>query len=161
MLMRSLLLLAVSGLAAVWTVDNAEAAGPYGFRGYGLPYSVYSTESIPYYWQYSPVYYSMPVPRPYGYSPYGYPPGVLTPEPTPQPEMTVNPYVPQTEEASAPQPRTARQPLRVDNPYVQTSRVRATSATVDSDDLTSLVDSWARLSAETRAKILELAAEAH
>ena len=47
-----------------------------GWCGSSPWYTGYSSEYVPYYAMHPPVYYSYPVPRPYGYSPFAYPPGV-------------------------------------------------------------------------------------
>ena len=71
----------------------------------------------PYFALYPPVYYSQPIPRPYGFSPYAYPPGTMTPEAIRvQPLMVTNPFVPQL--AAAERPTTTTGPLRIRNPYV-------------------------------------------
>jgi len=78
----------------------------------------YSREKLPFYTLHPPVYYSLPVPRSYGYSPFAYPPGVRTPEITVEPEVIQNPTIP-AKPAALPRPaRTAAAPLRLTNPYV-------------------------------------------
>jgi hypothetical protein len=100
MLKRSgLLALALAcGLAA----GNAQAqcGGMYGGLGYGGYWDIgrlYSVlaQNVPYYAAFPPVYYSVPVPRSYGYSPFAYPPGTMTPEvvETVAAQEIVNPYV--------------------------------------------------------------------
>jgi hypothetical protein len=79
---------------------QAQCGGMYGgtgFGGYwdiGRLYQVLS-QNVPYYSAFPPVYYSVPVPRSYGYSPFAYPPGVMTPEvvETVSAQEIVNPYV--------------------------------------------------------------------
>jgi hypothetical protein len=77
-----------------------------------------------------PVYYSYPVPRPYGYSPYAYPPGVMTPEILGEltgPQEIINPHVPPAEKTnptSSKTDKTARAtrasiPQVMINPYVE------------------------------------------
>jgi len=124
----NVLLLAVLSGACGLSAEIAEAGG--GCYGYfGRPFSIYSTESIPYFAEFPPVYYSGPVARPYGYSPYAYPPNVLTPEPEPEPKITINPYVKPKPKAEV--ENTARrkrpQPLRIRNPFV-TDDVQLTQA---------------------------------
>jgi hypothetical protein len=90
-------------------------------------------QNVPYYAAFPPVYYSMPVPRAYGYSPFAYLPDVQTPEATvaAQPLEVPNPYVqpaPQEESESAAgsaaandqttQTRRVAPPLTVLNPFV-------------------------------------------
>jgi hypothetical protein len=100
-LRRSLLLAVVLALAST-SAGNASAqcagGGPfYGGYGYGAwdvgrLYGVLS-RNVPYYAAFPPVYYSVPVPRTYGYSPFAYPPGVMTPEVEfSQPVTINNPY---------------------------------------------------------------------
>jgi hypothetical protein len=92
-----------------------------GLCGYGLyggwwP-GLYIQEEPPYFALYPPVYYSHPVPRPYGFSPFAYPPGAMTPEAIRvQPLMVANPYVPQL--AAVEKPTKTTGPLRIRNPYV-------------------------------------------
>lgn len=114
------------------TTDSAQAQqGLYGGYGYGA-YDVgrlyrVLADNVPYYAAFPPVYYSVPVPRTYGYSPFAYPPGVRTPEiaadampveiinPHFQPTSTSEPEVKadQMTEAS-----NSMQPLVVVNPYL-------------------------------------------
>lgn len=78
---------ALFGLAVAFAVGSAASAsaqfpcyGGGGFGGYG-GYNVYTnSDRPPFYAMFPPVYYSYPVPRPYGYSPFAYPPGTMTPE---------------------------------------------------------------------------------
>jgi hypothetical protein len=103
-LRRSLLLTAVLALASTFA-GNASAqcagGGPfYGGYGYGFGawdvgrlYGILS-RNVPYYAAFPPVYYSVPVPRTYGYSRFAYPPGVMTPEVEfSQPVTINNPYL--------------------------------------------------------------------
>jgi hypothetical protein len=95
--------------------------GGFPFDGQGI----YIREYIPYYALYPPVYYSYPVPRPYGYSPFAYPPGTRTPEICkPEPLTIKNEFVPEETSGSGRQDRLASQPLRVANPYVPGLRDR-------------------------------------
>jgi hypothetical protein len=122
----------VAAVAIVFLASPRAQAQMYG--GYaggwygGLPYSVYSLDSVPYYALHPPVYYSHVVPRPYGYSPYAYPPYVMTPERTPEtPQTMVNPHVPASPASnSEPKPRVAHvEPKTVFNPYVNSEAVDA------------------------------------
>lgn len=120
------------GLAA----SNAQAQcggmyGGFGYGGYwdiGRLYQVLS-QNVPYYSAFPPVYYSVPVPRSYGYSPFAYPPGTMTPEvvETVAAQEIVNPYVEpaslKSEKTEATKDRvtsTTGQPsaLVVSNPFV-------------------------------------------
>lgn len=71
--------------------------GPWGGYWYGPPYTNYQREHIPYFALHPPVYYSLPVPRSYGYSPFAYPPGTMTPEIVLENPVEIeNPHVPQS-----------------------------------------------------------------
>lgn len=93
--------LAVFGLAVAFVAGSALSAQAQfpcyggGFGGYG-GYNVYTnSDRPPFYAMFPPVYYSYPVPRPYGYSPFAYPPGTMTPEVLGDVAATTitNPYV--------------------------------------------------------------------
>jgi len=112
----------VSVVLAVLIVSQAARAGEeslYYSDCVYLPRSVYTSEHIPYFSKHPPVYYSYPVPRPYGYSPYAYPPTTKTPETIkPRPLMVQNRYVPKKTQTAPNEDRLARRPLRIVNPYV-------------------------------------------
>jgi hypothetical protein len=141
---RGLMLLAVVA-ASAGAAGRAEAqyaygcAGGYGGYGWGAwdigrLYSVLA-DNVPYYAAFPPVYYSVPVPRTYGYSPFAYPPGVMTPEVVEavEPLSIVNPYFQESSATaaegdaapadqttqSAPAEKEAPKPLLVINPYVE------------------------------------------
>jgi hypothetical protein len=117
------------GLLAAWSAlgSAAQAQAPnylylYGI-GNGLPYSN-GNEHVPYYSLYPPVYYSMPVPRTYGYSPFAYPPGYMTPEVdiVPEPKTIINPHASQKAEptkAKVLDGRTTQAPKLILNPFVE------------------------------------------
>jgi len=93
-----------------------------GYYG-GLNYNVYTQDPAPYFALHPPVYYSRPVPRPYGYSPFAYPPYIMTPEPKVEVPMTMlNPHAPRStpasRSASTNDRTTSIKPLRITNPYV-------------------------------------------
>lgn len=120
---RVLILCAVVGGSAVAArqadaqVFNGYVGGWYG----GLPYSVYSLDSVPYYALHPPVYYSHIVPRPYGYSPYAYPPNIMTPDrPPAAPQVMINPHVPSTPAKNRTESTrvAAVEPKTIINPYV-------------------------------------------
>ncbi len=119
--------MAILGLCAAGLLLGANGmaadCGPgYGYGGfYGVfPPGVYVRDYVPYYAMHPPVYYSYPVPRPYGYSPYAYPPGVMTPEPAPvAPLMIENKFVPTRRELPVKKNHVASAPLRISNPYVE------------------------------------------
>lgn len=82
-------------------------AGGYGYGwgawDVGRLYSVLA-QNVPHFAAFPPVYYSLPVPRTYGYSPFAYPPGVMTPEVvTTEPLSIVNPYFSGASEAATTQ----------------------------------------------------------
>jgi len=88
---------------------------------------LYPRQRLPHFALYPPVYYSLPVPRPYGHSPFAYPPGYLTPKPAPvapSPVTILNPFVPgKTHQSSElPASRTVQRPVRILNPFVATSK---------------------------------------
>jgi hypothetical protein len=141
---RVVMLLAVVAPSA-GAAGRAEAQYAYGCAGgYGGGYGwgawdigrLYSVlaDNVPYYAAFPPVYYSVPVPRTYGYSPFAYPPGVMTPEvvEVAEPLSITNPYfqdtsataegdaapADQTTEAK-PAEKAAPKPLLVINPYVE------------------------------------------
>jgi hypothetical protein len=126
---RILLIVAVALLVPC----SANGQGCYGYPyapgwGYGLAYSTYCTEAVPYYSLNPPVYYSYRVARTYGYSPFAYPPGVLTPgSEGPRPATVRNAYAPaeEAEALEAAQPK----PLRIINPYVEQPGKAAKKAT--------------------------------
>jgi hypothetical protein len=92
-------------------------ASGYGLYGCWCPGIYYPHDSPPYFALYPPVYYSHPIPRPYGFSPYAYPPGTMTPEAIHvQPLMVSNRYVPDSVAIAKPTKTTG--PLRIRNPFV-------------------------------------------
>ena len=110
-------------------------SGPYGAYP-GWYAGLYPRERLPHFALFPPVYYSLPVPRSYGYSPFAYPPGYPTPEIeyTAAPATIINPYVPQEPAApsgtpSAPTKKTrlTAAPLRIINPYVESDQRSAIS----------------------------------
>ncbi len=115
-----------------------DAKAQYGLNGgYGYGCGVYDlgrlygvlADNVPYYAAFPPVYYSVPVPRTYGYSPFAYPPGVMTPEVVENstPVEIVNPHVKPASNSDTEEPAdkltqtdSAPTPLLVMNPYVST-----------------------------------------
>ena len=98
------------------------------YYGWGAsPYSLGQVPVPPYFALHPPVYYSMPVPRTYGYSPYAYPGTVMTPEVIMEgsPVMIENPHV--TPSSAQPAVRdepahekidTDRHSVMIENPFV-------------------------------------------
>lgn len=148
MILRRLVfaLFAVAAMSAVAPRANAQCAGygggwGAGYWDIGRLYGVLA-QNVPYYAAFPPVYYSVPVPRTYGYSPFAYPPGVMTPEiETAEPLAINNPFVTQSSqsvqaaEVAEPAPdRTtsvspeAGSPLVVNNPFVRSAAPAATYA---------------------------------
>ncbi len=151
--------LAVAAMAFALRSKEATAQGPFFGGGYGYgygPFSVYSTESIPFYWRYSPVYYSLPVPRTYGYSPYAYPPGVRTPEVIIEPEVISNPYVPQENTSADPSSRIAKGVRRIQNPFVPASTAAVVAEDTAGDEVALLLDNWHKMPADVKSEILKL-----
>ncbi len=102
--MRHTLLIAA---AVVCGLMSPTAADAYWWQGAGIGIGQlyrsldYPTERrVPYFAAHPPVYYSMPVPRTYGYSPFAYTPDTRTPDVagcSVQPLEIINPYVQPTE----------------------------------------------------------------
>ncbi len=88
------------------------------YYGYAFPRLGYTPYHVPYFALHPPVYYSYPVPRPYGYSPFAYPPGTMTPEVAPPtPVIIQNKFVP-AKSAAKNKDQIAQTPLRLINPFV-------------------------------------------
>jgi hypothetical protein len=143
MTMRRVLLLAAVVAASAGTADRANAQGAFGCAGgYGYGYGAWDVgrmyqvlaNNVPYYAAFPPVYYSLPVPRTYGYSPFAYPPGVMTPEVVvADPVAIENPYFSGTsgtastgdaKASQAPVDQTTAAPVKqgpqvIVNPYVE------------------------------------------
>lgn len=105
---------------------NGGGCGGFGAYDVGRLYRVLA-QNVPYYAAFPPVYYSAPVPRPYGYSPFAYPPGVMTPEVVEvAAQEIINPHFPtSTESVSEESDRVTtasgiEQPLVIVNPFVTT-----------------------------------------
>src|SRR5437764_7667500 len=104
---QSLVLTLLLGLCVLGTLSTAQAqdgCGGYGWgcdSGYGWMYNSLRYE-VPHFAAYPPVYYSVPVPRTYGYSPFAYPPYVMTPDVVEEkkPVTIINPFVPSAKPAS-------------------------------------------------------------
>lgn len=146
---RHLLTLAFALAVALLTMPAVRAQegcgygyGGYWDGGYGWLYNTLRYE-VPHFAAFPPVYYSVPVPRTYGYSPFAYPPNVRTPEIAGdvQPLTINNPYVMPTQPAAAPaapanakpaddrsaSTKSAPEPLVILNPYVTQSGAVASS----------------------------------
>lgn len=86
---------------------------------------VFGDPILPYYSLYPPVYYSAPVPRPYGFSPFALPPGMQPaegiPVPAAEPELTINPYFKpnqsELDEEAPSNQQTVAKPQFIKNPY--------------------------------------------
>ncbi len=115
--------------------DHGEFSGTFGFSGFGgtsitTVFDLYRIGLIPippYFALHPPVYYSYPIPRPYGYSPFAYSGNVRTPEIMGElikPAIIRNPYVPSSQSVETDhQGRLTSfrqgQPLVVLNPYFE------------------------------------------
>lgn len=127
--MRKSLLALLVMVASSAAANSAHAFGCEGF-GYGFLYNSLNYQ-VPYFAAHPPVYYSVPVPRTYGYSPFAYPPHVMTPEVVSpvQPVQIMNPYVPSSSQTPAAKPvedKSVSKPAKEDklviiNPYVTPS----------------------------------------
>ncbi len=127
-------------VASSYPVAVGSGGFGYGYGGYGGTFgqggfsNLYNQGFIPvppYYSLHPPVYYSVPVPRTYGYSPYAYPGYVPTPEVNfSEPEIIDNPHI-QPEEAPAPAQETSAQtastPVVIRNPFVEQADVVLTA----------------------------------
>lgn len=106
--MKRLLLCVTLLLSALAGESNAQWwGGGYGLSNYYNRGIYVDQDRIPYFALHPPVYYSYPVPRPYGYSPFAYPGIVPTPHyETRDSGVLVNPYVNGNSESGA-EPKTA------------------------------------------------------
>jgi hypothetical protein len=139
---RIMLIAAVLAIVALSYGSPAKAQSPYcgGWGGCGVnfPYGLYGSRvnDVPYFSMFPPVYYSLPVPRSYGWSPFAYPPGTMTPEVVSEkPQDMTNPYVPKKDSTPA-KPTAARtasywppMPQVLINPYVQADGIISTAST--------------------------------
>ena len=131
-LVRRICLFAFAITLLSFVMDSpAKAQGPWqwrgfaqypfpGFTGFASPYSLGQIPVPPYFSLHPPVYYSVPVPRTYGYSPFAYPGSVRTPEVAiEQPEMIENPHVEQSDAVlKTNNTKTASYQI-INNPYVR------------------------------------------
>jgi hypothetical protein len=106
--------------------------GPFGLNGYGGVGNSYffNQQSVPYFALHPPVYYSCPVPRPYGFSPFALPPGWEPAESRvlPNPEPIANPYFKPSLDDAKPESenvgvswQTAMRAREIVNPYFQSA----------------------------------------
>ena len=114
------IVLAICGLALAAEAAETQPVPSSVWYGYGWGYPMrWELERLPHFAVYPPVYYSQPVPRPYGYSPFAYPPYVMTPQPAPANPVTItNPYVPKSPKSEGDGSPIAQGPLTIRNPYV-------------------------------------------
>lgn len=146
MVLRRALPALILGLLAAGAGRASAQCGYGGFGAYGAwdvgrLYSVLA-DRVPHFAAFPPVYYSVPVPRTYGYSPFAYPPGTMTPEVdlNALPQIIENPYcreasqgVPSAVKSEDAEPaaerttevRSPSEPLVIRNPYVTPSQVAA------------------------------------
>jgi len=117
------LALALTSAAAQAQYGSPNGFGPYGGYWFGAPYTFYQHEDVPYFALHPPVYYSLPVPRTYGYSPFAYPPGTMTPEIAGGGPIELhNPYV----VPEKPAPKDSREKPDSDSSRGKTTRVQIT-----------------------------------
>ncbi len=135
---KSLAPMAVMAIAVIMLAAPSEAnahhnglGGVYGggvFGGFNSPYASGRIPTPPYFALHPPVYYSVPVPRTYGYSPFAYGSNVRTPDVAPAagaPMTIVNPFVTQPakgevkEKAPADGDTAMAKPLMIVNPFVK------------------------------------------
>ncbi len=133
---RVLMIAACAALFSSVAAPAAQADNCYGY-GFGY-YPLYGRDYIPYYALHPPVYYSVPVPRTYGYSPFAYPPNVMTPEvdfsaAAITPKAIENPYVKvkQVPRKPAGNHTTAITPLKIMNPFVSETKLAADKRIID------------------------------
>lgn len=121
---QCLICVAVLLMLGVVTESSAQGINPCGVGGFAYPgwfgytaspYSLGQIPTPPYYALHPPVYYSLPVPRTYGYSPYAYPGSVRTPE-VEMAEVIENPHAKDKPEVTP--ARTVAYQI-IDNPYVR------------------------------------------
>jgi hypothetical protein len=93
--MKRFLLCVALLLSALAGESNAQWwGGGYGLSNYYNRGIYVDQDRVPYFSLHPPVYYSYPVPRPYGYSPFAYPGYVPTPHyETKESGVLLNPYV--------------------------------------------------------------------
>src|SRR5215475_13181247 len=116
--MKRIMIGLILASAMLFVCSSASAQGPYcggggycGGWGVNFPYGLYGSRvnDVPYFSMFPPVYYSVPVPRTYGWSPFAYPPGTMTPDVVEDvPQQIINPYVPQNKESVPAKPMSAR-----------------------------------------------------
>ena len=139
---RVILLATALFVFSIFGAHTAQAqgyCGGFGYCGINFPFGVYGSrvEDVPYFSMFPPVYYSMPVPRTYGWSPFAYPPGTMTPEVEPAaPQDLTNPYVPQSTDSKPAKPTAAHtashrtiKPQVLINPFVKSEGIVATAST--------------------------------
>jgi hypothetical protein len=138
-MIRRFSLLVVCGAVVVGCLSGSTASAQgLGGGGYGLGFYNYggygangiNQQRIPFYALHPPVYYSYPVPRPYGYSPFAYPPGVMTPEIVPNVGAAEfrNPFVPGSIESKPAVDRQAATGRIILNPFVDQARIASNLA---------------------------------
>jgi hypothetical protein len=106
-------------------------SGYFGDHGRASMYTTGLVPTPPYFAIHPPVYYSVPVPRPYGYSPYAYPAYVQTPAPAKsEPVAHVNPFVEPLEKSEpvAPVNRSTASPRVQANPFAAEPSIELATA---------------------------------
>lgn len=118
-----LFVLVATGAPALQACDQCWTAGGFPWFGYGnngpAAYSLGNIPAAPYFALHPPVYYSRPVPRPYGQSPFAW--GGDHPAPQRERRQVANPHVkpmPQTTPKAEDKPvKVAAGPRVIVNPY--------------------------------------------
>ena len=137
-IVRTLSLFAIAFAAASFSAQSASAQDPYCSGGFpwnnyfSSPYASSRIPTPPYFAIHPPVYYSVPVPRTYGYSPYAYPGTMQTPQvELAKAEMIHNPYA--TKKASGKKEnsldKTASKSRMITNPFVTAKSETALAST--------------------------------
>lgn len=142
--LKSLAPMAVVAIAVIMLAAPSQVQAGNGYGGFGnfglggggvfgsgfsSPYASSRIPTPPYFALHPPVYYSVPVPRTYGYSPFPYQGNVRTPDIAPAagaPLSIVNPYVTQPVKAEVEAKETPAdgdtaiaKPLMIVNPFVK------------------------------------------
>jgi len=125
-LLSRLVLIAIvlTAVGCMSSPAQAQAGFPYiaGYGGEVLQYTLGRVPVPPYFSLHPPVYYSYPVPRPYGYSPFPYPGEMETPVyKGPAPVEIINPHVKPQAPGKKTSGRVAGQGRMILNPFVKRS----------------------------------------
>ncbi|MCA9213802.1 MAG: hypothetical protein KDB27_12095 [Planctomycetales bacterium] len=135
-LVRTLSLFAIAMAAVCISAQSASAQNPYCSGGFpwnncfSSPYASSRIPTPPYFAIHPPVYYSVPVPRTYGYSPYAYPGTMQTPEiEVAKAAMIENPYATKKASEQKLNDKTASKSRMIVNPFVTSGSSTALAST--------------------------------